>query len=59
MSQEDARRHARLMHAKAAELEQRFVNAEEGEEVDIAYLVADVALLASVLADLLDRETER
>lgn len=59
MTREDAQRLARVVRAKAAELEERFIAADAGGKVDLAYLVADVALIASVLADLLDEEAER
>lgn len=59
MTRENAQRLARVVRAKAAELENRFLAAEAGDKVDLAYLVADVALIASVLADLLDEETQR
>lgn len=56
MTPDDAPRRARIARAKAAELEERFVSAEIGDPVDVAYLIADLALAFSMLADLLDME---
>jgi hypothetical protein len=54
----DPERAVRLLRAKTAELEQRSLH--PGPDVsDIAYIKADLALIASLLADLIERQEAR
>jgi hypothetical protein len=44
----------RLMRAKASELEHRFAVSRYEEDSDLAYVIADVALLFTLLADVVE-----
>lgn len=50
---------ARLLRAKAGEMEEALLRVEPGGWSELDWLRADVALLAGLLADHLEREVEQ